>query len=104
MKTERLQLLATPQFKAFLIEDAKQEGVSVAELVRVRCERRATDEEKLLAELTLDLQKKITTAQTALRDGIDCANAVLAELRLKNKSRVHEPRIPLPAKARRVSA
>ena len=49
MKTERVTLLTTPQFKAFLGVEAAREGVSVAELVRSRCERRPDAEEALLA-------------------------------------------------------
>jgi hypothetical protein len=36
MKTERVTLLTSPDFKAFLSAEARREGVSVAELVRTR--------------------------------------------------------------------
>lgn len=83
MKTERLQLLMTPEFKTFLGKEAKREGVSVAELVRSRCERRPSDEEARLAELTAELRKSITEAQGSLHQGLKEANKVLAELRSK---------------------
>jgi len=34
MKTERVTLLTSPEFKAFLRAEARREGVSVARLVR----------------------------------------------------------------------
>jgi hypothetical protein len=37
--TERITILAPPDFKAFLMEEAEQEGVSMSELVRQRCTR-----------------------------------------------------------------
>ena len=48
MKTERVTLLASPKFKAFLTTEARREGVSVGELVRSRCQPKAGDEEVLL--------------------------------------------------------
>ena len=38
MKTERVTLLTSPEFKSFLTKEARSEGISVAELVRSRCE------------------------------------------------------------------
>ena len=81
MKTERVTLLTSPAFKAFLNAEAQREGVSVAELVRTRCERRPTDEEIALAALTGELNKAVEEAKAALKDGLDEAQAVLAELR-----------------------
>lgn len=83
MKSERLQLLTTPEFKAFLGKEAKREGVSVAELVRSRCERRPSDDEARLAQLTVELRKKICDASSSLSSGLKEANDVLAELRAK---------------------
>ena len=36
-KTERITILGTPDFKAFLAREAKKEGVSLSQLVRQRC-------------------------------------------------------------------
>ena len=80
MKTERVTLLTSPDFKAFLNTEAQREGVSVAELVRTRCERRPTDEEAVLAALTGELNKAIGEAKKTLKDGQDGAQAILAEL------------------------
>jgi hypothetical protein len=81
MKTERVTLLTSPDFKAFLNAEALREGVSVAELVRSRCERRPTEEEAILVALTGELNKAVLEAKKSLKSGLDEAQAVLAELR-----------------------
>ncbi len=81
MKTERVTLLTSPDFKAFLGAEAQREGVSVAELVRSRCERRPTEEEAVLATLTAELQQAVAAAKKSLRSGLDEAQSVLLELR-----------------------
>jgi hypothetical protein len=83
MKTERVTLLTSPNFKAFLSAEALREGVSVAELVRTRCERRPSDEEAALGALTSELNTAIGEAKRALKSGLDEAQTVLAELRAK---------------------
>jgi hypothetical protein len=88
MKTERVTLLTSPDFKEFLNVEAEREGVSVAELVRRRCERRPTDEEAILAALTGQLTKAVAEAKKAIKGGLDNAQSVLAELRGR---RVSEP-------------
>jgi hypothetical protein len=86
MKTERITLLTSPDFKAFLSAEAVREGVSVAELVRTRCERRPTDEEAILAGLTGELNKAVVEAKKSLKSGLDEAQAVLSEIRTKRGS------------------
>jgi hypothetical protein len=83
MKTERVTLLTSPEFKAFLSTEAKRENVSVAELVRSRCERRPTEDEAALMALTLELRTAVGQAKESLREGLAEADAVLAELRTK---------------------
>ena len=83
MKTERVTLLTSPDFKAFLNAEAEREGVSVAELVRTRCERRPTEEEVILAGLTGELKLAVAEAKKSLKGGLDEAQAVLAELRAR---------------------
>lgn len=83
MKTERVTLLTSPDFKAFLGAEARREGVSVAELVRTRCERRPSEEEATLAALTSELNKAVRETKAALRGGLTEARSVLAELRAK---------------------
>ena len=92
MKTERVTLLVTPDFKAFLTAEATKEGVSVGELVRSRCEQRPDENELLLASLTGELRKSVRAAQVSLKGGLAEANAVLSELRAsRSKALVAEP-------------
>jgi len=81
MKTARVTLLTSPAFKDFLNAEARREGVSVAELIRSRCERRPTEEETILAALTGELNKAVAESKHALKSGLDEAQAVLTELR-----------------------
>jgi hypothetical protein len=87
MKTARLQVLTTPAFRDWLRKEARNAGVSVAELVRNRCERRPTGEEQAVAKLAADLQKEVRRAQVSLRSGLAEAASVLEELRAKRQSR-----------------
>ncbi len=87
MKTARLQVLTTPAFRDWLRMEAKKDGVSVAELVRTRCERRLTDEEQAVGELAAQLRKEVRKAQASLKGGLAEATAVLAELRLERQRR-----------------
>jgi hypothetical protein len=92
MKTERVTILATPAFKAFLSAEAQRENVSVAELVRSRCEQRPSQDEALLVALTAELRTAVAEAKKSLRAGLAEAENVLAELRAKRTAAVAAPR------------
>ena len=81
MKTERVTLLTSPEFKNFLIEEARTAGVSVAELVRSRCEGRESADQAVLIELTTELRNAVGQAKASLKRGLDEANSVMADLR-----------------------
>ena len=81
MKTERVTLLTSPEFKAFLSREAKRENVSVAELVRSRCEHRRSEDDAVLVALTAELRTAVGQAKKSLREGLAEADAVLAGLR-----------------------
>jgi hypothetical protein len=81
MKTERVTLLTTKEFKSFLRAEAQREGVSVAELVRVRCEHKPHPDEVVLGKLTAELREALRTAESSLKDGLSEAQSTLAELR-----------------------
>jgi hypothetical protein len=85
LKSERVTLLTTKEFKRFLGDEARREGVSVAELVRVRC--KPSQDELLLGELSARLREAAKEARMALEEGIEEANTVLAELRSKRKQK-----------------
>jgi len=82
VKSERITILSTPEFKAFLGEEAMKEGVSVSELVRSRCQAvPPSDDEIMLKELILLASDATKRAVKSLDRGIDDAESVLAELR-----------------------
>jgi hypothetical protein len=91
MKSERVTLLTTPDFKAFLTKEALRHGVSVAEFVRRRCESSQTDEEALLAALTAELHKAVRIAKKSLNEGLVEAQAVLKELRSARSAEQRRP-------------
>jgi hypothetical protein len=84
-KTERITILGTPDFKRFLTREAKKEGVSLSQLVRLRCERKPdADEEKLLlATLLHEVKAATARARDSLEKGLADAEQVLAEIRGK---------------------
>jgi hypothetical protein len=87
MKTARLQVLTTPAFRDRLRKEAKKAGVSVAELVRTRCEGSSAEEEQVVAELAAQLRKEVRRAQSSLRNSLAEANAMLEELREQRERR-----------------
>ena len=59
VKTERITVLGTPEFKAFLVSEAKRQGISISEFVRRRCLGQLADEEE---ELLLKLLEGVKMA------------------------------------------
>jgi hypothetical protein len=94
MKTARLQALITPAFRDWLRKEARKAGISVGELVRMRCEGSSSDEEKALLELTAQLRKEVRRARASIRGGIAEADSVLKELRAKREQRLNPGRRP----------
>ncbi len=86
MKTERITLLGTPEFKAYLAVEAGKEGVSVSELVRRRCERIPTEDEKALATLAEALTHAVAEARQSVTAGLEAANRVLEDVRSHRKA------------------
>ena len=82
VKSERITILGSPSFKAYLNREAKKEGVSISELVRSRCQKKVTDEdEQLLLELIKEVKLSTASAKRSLNKGIKDAQSVLKELR-----------------------
>jgi hypothetical protein len=86
MKTERVTLLTTKEFKLFLRAEAQREGISVGELVRVRCEQKQSPDEVVLAKLTAELHEALNEAKSSLKEGIKEARSTLADLRSSRPS------------------
>ena len=84
VKTERITILGSPDFKAFLSKEAKKEGVSLSQLVRQRCENKpSSQDEELLAALVKELGTATARAKLSLEKGLADAERVLSELRGK---------------------
>lgn len=86
MKTERLVLLTTPAFKAYVGKEAKREGISVAELVRRRVQPAANEDEAVLVELTAQLRIAVEQAQQSADQALAEVEVILAELRRKGSA------------------
>ncbi len=83
-KTQRITILASPDFKDFLNREAKKEGVSLSQFVRQRCENKSPGEdEELLAALVEELSEATARAKLSLEKGLAEAEKVLSELRGK---------------------
>lgn len=89
VKTERITILGSPEFKAFLGKEAAKEKVSVSELVRRRCEQPTRDDsdELIFAELVAELNTSVGSARKNLDKGIADAQALLDELRSRRNTR-----------------
>ena len=82
VKTERITILGTPDFKKFLTLEAKKEGVSLSQLVRQRCEKKPiSKDEELLAALMKEVGEATVRARSSLEKGLNDAEKVLAEIR-----------------------
>ncbi len=83
VKTERITILGTPDFKKFLTREAKKEGVSMSQLVRQRCEKKPVnnEDEKLLAALVKEVSAATARAKSSLEKGLKDSEKVLAEIR-----------------------
>jgi uncharacterized protein (DUF1778 family) len=83
-KTQRITILATPDFKDFLNREAKKEGVSLSQFVRQRCENKsASEDEEMLSAFVEELGKATARAKLSLEKGLADAEKVLSELRGK---------------------
>lgn len=87
MKTERVTILTSPEFKAFLTSEAEREQVSVAELVRSRCEQRPSEEEAVLAEMTRELNRAVAEAKKSIKASLADTRSLLLELQANRERR-----------------
>ena len=87
VKTERLTLLTTPEFKALLTAEAATAGISVAELVRRRCQPEVGEDEALLAASARELRRALGKARASIGSGLKEAEAAICELRLRRIAR-----------------
>ncbi len=83
VKTERITILGTPDFKKFLSREAKKEGISLSQLVRQRCEKKLPDneDEELLVALIEEVRVATNRAKVSLGKGLEDAEKILADIR-----------------------
>ncbi len=83
VKTERITILGTPDFKAFLTREAKKEGVSLSQLVRERCRQKpaSNEDEELLSLLVAEVVQATARAKVSLERGLADAEKILTEIR-----------------------
>ncbi len=83
VKTERITILGTPDFKAFLTREAKKEGVSLSQLVRDRCRQKpaSNEDEELLSLLVAEVVQATARAKVSLERGLADAEKILTEIR-----------------------
>jgi len=84
-QTARITILSTPDFKIWLTKEAEQEGISLSELVRRRCQAKPNKDEVLLSALVTEVQHATKKAKISLGKGLKDAKTVLAELRSAKK-------------------
>ena len=82
-KTERVTILTTPDFKSYLGEQAKKLGISVSELIRMRCIEDTTpsNDEMLLKELISQSKQAIKKANLSLDKGLNDVSETLDYLK-----------------------
>ena len=66
VQTERITILGTPDFKAFLNREAKKENISLSELVRRRCQKNPDEDETLLSALVDEVKQATRKAKLSL--------------------------------------
>ena len=79
MKSERITVLSTPEFKAYLVKEAEKAGISVSELIRRRCARQPTEDEAQLMALTSELQQAVKAARSSLLEGLASVQEALQQ-------------------------
>ncbi|VAW47875.1 hypothetical protein MNBD_GAMMA03-856 [hydrothermal vent metagenome] len=84
-KTERVTILTTPNFKSYLASQAQSLGVSVSELIRMRCieDNQPDSDEILLKELISQSKEAIKKANLSLDKGLSDISGTLAYLKSK---------------------
>lgn len=82
VKSERITVLSTPEFKKFISDEAEKEGISVSELVRKRCQAVPPSADEIALKELIDVASKATQrASKSLEKGINDAESILKELR-----------------------
>ena len=87
VKSERVTILTTPDFKAFLNAEAAAQGVSVSELIRARCTVAPSDsdDDAMLAAMVDQVNKSTVKADKSLAKGLKDITKALNDIRKGKK-------------------
>lgn len=88
IKTERITILASPDFKAYLNSKAEEKGISVSEFIRQRCSdehREKSEDELVLRALIDEVNTSTKRATRSLNRGLKAAEQTLNHLKKQQK-------------------
>ena len=85
IQTARVTFLTSPDFKEWLVEEAKKADISVSEFIRLRCQYGPSEEELMLLAMVEELKKATQRARKSLEKGIRDAESVLKRLQRRKK-------------------
>lgn len=80
-QTERITFLATRDFKKWLAAEAKKSGLSISELIRLRCESGSSEDKIALKACVNEVKVATARANRALDEGLREAYKVINQLR-----------------------
>ncbi len=86
-QTERITFLATKEFKKWLEAEAKKSGMSISELIRLRCESGSSEDEIELKALINEVKVATVRANKALDAGLKAADKVIKEVQASRELR-----------------
>ena len=79
-QTERITFLANKEFKKWLEAEAKKSGMSISELIRLRC-KSGSSEDEITQALVNEVKEATVRANKALDEGLKEAHRVINKLR-----------------------
>ncbi|PKN89429.1 MAG: hypothetical protein CVU51_00335 [Deltaproteobacteria bacterium HGW-Deltaproteobacteria-1] len=80
-QTERITFLVTKDFKKWLTAEAKKSGLSISELIRLRCESGSSEDIITIKASVNELKIATARANRALDEGLKEAYKVINQLR-----------------------
>jgi hypothetical protein len=84
MKTERVVLLVTADFKQALERKAREKGVSLSEYIRGRCDGPGAPQDLVeLGEVVAELRREVARGKGAISAKLDAVQAVLEKMGTK---------------------
>jgi len=86
-QTERITFLATKELKKWLEAEANKSGVSISELIRLRCESGSSEDEIALKALINEVKVATAIANKALDEGLKAAERAINKVRKSRELR-----------------